>query len=218
LSWKWNGRDILAIVRCGNSHFYNNKKYSECPYCKKAKEKENRAGETSGDAAQSQALAARESQQVTDYALAYIRSHTGGDEPQNSPQESRTEQKAAEKKRPAENRIRYTAGWLVCVSGADTGRSFPLYSGFNRIGGGSGNDIALRDETVLREECCSIVYEDRENVFYLVPKKGRNVFVDGEAEENTRELRSGQVISVGRTRLEFVAYCVGKKKWQCGAT
>ena len=109
---------------------------------------------------------------------------------------------------------RCIAGWLVCTKGEEYGRDFPLYAGFNRIGRSKSNDIVLRDPQVSRDEHCSVIYEEKKNIFYILPSAGNLVYVEDELLDQARQLESGKVIALGDTQLEFVAFCTGEKRWE----
>lgn len=196
----------MAIIQCGNGHYYDNEKFSECPHC---------AMMAQAGGAQQESLTvalAQESRQVENYAVEYIKQNAQAS-PVNpvvrrEPEEEKTIS-IYEKKGVS----RCIAGWLVCVEGEEYGKDFPLYAGFNRIGRGRGNDIVLSDPQVSREEHCSLIYEEKKNVFYLFPKDGNLVYSGDEMVERAQEVASGEVIAIGGTKLEFVAFCKGEKKW-----
>ena len=195
----------MAIVQCENQHYYDDEKFPECPHCVMQAKK--------GDAGQESVTVAlaRESREVENYAVEYIK--------QSSPkvyihvepaQEQQKEASTGEK--PGVPRC--VAGWLVCVREAEYGSGFPLYAGFNRIGRASGNDIILNDPQASREEHCSVIYEEKRNVFYLFPKDGNLTYLGEELAGQAQEIRHGQIITIGGTQLQFVAFCMGETKWE----
>ncbi|MCM1160533.1 MAG: FHA domain-containing protein [Roseburia sp.] len=110
--------------------------------------------------------------------------------------------------------VLYAAGWLVCTGGQDYGRDFPLYAGFNRIGRTSENDIVLTDEHLSKGEHCSVIYEEKKNVFYVVPRAGSLVYANDVLVEEAKEIEEGTVIMAGETELELVVFCKGEKRWE----
>ncbi len=194
----------MAIVICSNGHYYDDEKFKECPHCA--------AGDKEEDSLT--VAMAHQSRQVENYAVEYIkkaapnaRIHVEAGRP--DPDAEKTVGVYARR-----GLLTCTAGWLVCVRGAEYGRDFPLYAGFNRIGRGAGSDVALNDMQVSRDEHCSVIYEEKKNVFYLVPKAGSLTYVGEELVDAARELKSGQIVAVGKTWLELVAYCAGEKRWE----
>lgn len=184
----------MAVVKCVNDHYYDNEKYSECPHCKNL----SAAGMTQDTA---QAL---QEQQIGGYAAAYIQRTVQKKAVLKAVQAEETEEKKAPQ---------FTAGWLVCTKGADYGKDFALYAGFNRIGRTSKNDIVLTDTQIVEDDHCSVIYEEHKNVFYLFPKAGSLVYLDGEAVDEAKIIRHGQQITLGQTRLELVVFCIGEKRW-----
>lgn len=185
----------MAIVKCANSHYFDNEKFSECPHCA------NLAG---GGVQKEDFSESLEAQKVGSYAADYIRKNRMGAE--------RDEEKTVGIYRKREY-CGCTAGWLVCIEGEEYGRDFPLYAGFNRIGRSKENDVVLTDPQVSREEHCSVIYEEKKNVFYLFPKAGNLTYIGEVPVDEAKMIESGQVITVGQTRLEFVAFCVEEKRW-----
>lgn len=180
----------MAVVQCANAHYYDNEKYPQCPHC----------------AAQAGASGKEPGDSVERFAAEYVRQSQkkagmGQTERQNVP-EAPKDTKGC------------TAGWLVCIKGAQYGRDFPLYEGFNRIGRDVSNDIVLTDPKVAGQEHCSVVYEKKKNVFYLYPKSGNLTYRGEEAWDCATELEGGQTITLGDTMLELVVFCIGEKRWE----
>lgn len=195
----------MAIIQCPNGHYYDNEKFSGCPHCASL-------AESMGSQQESLTVAlAQEARQVENYAVEYLKN--------NAPQAAAPASVQREMEKTVslfekEGVSKCIAGWLVCTEGEEYGRGFPLYAGFNRIGRSRGNDIVLTDPHVSREEHCSVIYEEKKNVFYLFPKDGNLVYAGEEMVEQAQELTDGQAIAIGETKLEFVAYCKGEKKWE----
>lgn len=236
----------MAVVKCANSHYYDNEKYKECPHCASAG-----LFQVSGNPVDSTAFpgfiqgagqldAAREAELVEACAAEYIRRNSrtqsrsgdvqtaglhvrSGDE-QSAGWNIRNGQSAglhirSEDAQPAgldaykNGTARYAAGWLVCTRGADYGRNFPLYAGFNRIGRGADNDIVLQDARIAEKDHCSVVYEERKNSFYLFSRAGSLVYLDGETVEGAMEIADRQTAVLGDTGLVLVVFCTGEIRW-----
>lgn len=196
----------MAIVQCENSHYYDNEKYRECPHCA---EKARGGGEEDSVTV----AAAHQARQVENYVAEYLKRNAGSGRVHVAIPAGEEEEKTVSiyAKRGT---AKYTAGWLVCVGGAEYGRDFPLYAGFNRIGRGPENDISLNDMQVSRDEHCSVIYEEKKNVFFLVPKAGNLTYADEELAEQAQPILNGQILTLGETRLELVVYCAGDKRWK----
>lgn len=196
----------MAIIQCGAGHYYDNEKFSECPHCAMA-------AQAGGGEKESLTVAlAHESRQVENYAVEYVKKNAQAPLPNPTARRDAEEEKTIsiyQKKGVS----RCIAGWLVCVEGEANGKDFPIYAGFNRIGRSHSNDIVLDDPQVSREEHCSVIYEEKKNVFYVFPKDGNLVYAGDEMVEQAQEVASGEVITIGGTKLEFVAFCKGEKRW-----
>lgn len=80
-----------------------------------------------------------------------------------------------------ENGIEPVVGWLVCVNGEEKGRDYRLIRGRNCIGRDSDMDVTIRkDQKVTREEHCSVVYDEKSNLTFLVPGNGTLTYYKGE--------------------------------------
>lgn len=181
----------MAIVQCASLHYYDNEKFNVCPHCARLAEKKQEKKPV-------------QDEQIESYAMEYIKRNRAEVKEGDSEKTIGIYQKRG---------ASYTAGWLVCVKGAEYGRDFPLYAGFNRIGRAGDNDIVLTDAGVSREEHCSVIYEEKKNIFYILSKAGNLTYLEDMLLEQAQEIESGQVITVGETQLEFVAFCTGEKRW-----
>ena len=195
----------MAIVQCQNGHYYDNEKFNGCPHCAALAE-----GGTQQDSVT--VALAQEARQVENYAVEYLKRTA----PQQAPAPAAV-QRDMEKTvslYEKEGVSECIAGWLVCTEGEEYGKGFPLYAGFNRIGRSRSNDIVLTDPHVSREEHCSVIYEEKRNVFYLFPKDGNLVYAGEGLVEQAQQITEGQDITIGETHLKFVPYCKGEKKWE----
>lgn len=198
----------MAVVRCTRGHYFDNEKFSTCPHC------------TSHKTEWPESFSQR---QTDSYAAEYIRKNRAGAEKEERAYTEKTDiERANIEKTNTEkttgiyqNResTRYAAGWLVCIKGEEYGCNYPLYAGFNRIGRSYGCDITLTDPMVSAKEHCSVIYEEKKNLFFVLPKDGNFVYVEEETVEGAQEIKSGQVITLGETQLELAVFCTGEKRW-----
>ncbi len=106
----------------------------------------------------------------------------------------------------------YIVGWLVCTAGADKGRDYRLYQGFNRVVLRKGRlqlVLQARDED---EVAGAVVYDDNSNRFFLMPQQD-DILLNGETITEAAEIQSGNEISVGEEKLVFVAFCTEERHW-----
>ena len=101
-----------------------------------------------------------------------------------------------------ENGIEPVVGWLVCVNGEEKGRDYRLIRGRNRIGRDSDMDVTIRkDQKVTREEHCSVVYDEKSNLTFLVPGNGTLTYYKGEMLRQPQQLCSGDAVEIGETKF-----------------
>ncbi len=106
-------------------------------------------------------------------------------------------------------------GWLVGLTGEDTGKDFRLHTGKNFIGRSINMDVVLSDDKqVSREKHCSITYDPKSNKFFVSGEHGNTIYLNGAVMEGIREIRDGDILTVGMTELAFVPYCKEERTWE----
>ena len=70
------------------------------------------------------------------------------------------------------------------------------------------------DPSVSRSNQCAVVYDNRGNTFYLVPEKGNQVRLNGNALRMPAELKAGDLITIGQGIYEFVPFCREGRVWE----
>ncbi|MCD7746706.1 MAG: FHA domain-containing protein [Lachnospiraceae bacterium] len=109
----------------------------------------------------------------------------------------------------------FVTGWIVCVDGPDKGHVFSLYQGYHSIGYGRKNQICiLEDLDIAKGVHCYLIYDDRNNRFYLMPEGENVTFLNGERMMGPQEIVSGDLFQLGRTTFEFIAFCREGRKWE----
>lgn len=194
----------MKIEKCSQGHFYDSEKYESCPFCAEQ-----------GAAKRTSAKPCTEE------------SFPGQIMGKAREQESHFNEWAEAAKVYDENRTvldfesdrlmvhRFVTGWLVCVEGPERGRDYRLRFGFNQIGRSHKMDVCIfEDDEISRGIHCSVVYEDRKNVFMLVPGNGTFTYKDDRLLENPVRLMSGDRFRIGETVLEFIAFCREGVTWE----
>jgi hypothetical protein len=176
----------MSLVICENGHYYDNAQYAACPHC---------ANPVNDD--------------VTVPLDAPVVDAARGQNWDDSATVALDDLVPQEELPPAEK----VAGWLVCVKGPERGRDYRLYVGFNRIGHGIDCEVAVRPGDGGEAPGCAVVYEDRKNNFFAVPRPDMSATVDGEELSAPVPLETGAIISAGDSEFEFVAFCRGGRKW-----
>ena len=206
------------LVTCPNGHYYNKDHYPQgCPYCKRP-------------AAQGQS----ETMPLANPAPAPAPMPNGGASPigATAPNGSAPAMNAAPMQPPmamGDSNVTMpyipgydfqqehgpAVGWVVCVRGAEKGRSFELHLGYNYFGRERMNDIVLSDPGVSRERHFSICYDPEDHSFSLAMQQGRMpIRCNGQRVDNYKILEYGDIISVESTQLVFVPLCSEKFNWE----
>ncbi|MBR4018965.1 MAG: FHA domain-containing protein, partial [Clostridia bacterium] len=114
----------------------------------------------------------------------------------------------------ADEGINPVVGWLVCVEGPAKGNDYKIHAGYNYIGRDTG-DIAIKgDQQISRQNHAMVAYDESDRAYYVGPSAGRNLIkVNGKTVLNPVELKSFDKISIGATKLVFVALCGEQFSW-----
>lgn len=108
-------------------------------------------------------------------------------------------------------------GWLVVTAGPGRGAVLPLSYGVNDIGRGSGARIRLDfgDAAIASENQAAIIYTMRSRHFYL-QSVAAETRLNGQPVRESVELKGGETLQVGQTRLRFSPLCGPDFDWCAG--
>lgn len=181
----------MAFVECGNGHIYDNSLNQTCPYCNGGGRRMEFGAEP-GEAGKTVAP----------------RSYTPS-------AGSVGKTVAAISKSMAREPV---AGWFVCIDGPDQGKDYRILARNNTIGRDEKMDICIHgDEAVSRESHARVGYDEKHNVFHLIPgESANNIYLNGEPVYIPTKMTEGDVIEVGETRLVFVQFCKKGYNWKEG--
>ncbi len=107
-------------------------------------------------------------------------------------------------------------GWLVVIAGPGRGRSLEIGPGVNNIGRAVGQKLCLNfgDLQISREAHAALIYDPRSHRFFLKNGEVRSLtYVDDEVVLAPIELKGGETIGIGDTRLRFVRLCDADFNW-----
>ena len=181
----------MAVVRCENSHFYDDNRHSSCPHCVATSASPDDAKTVSGANIESRAL----SQRLVDFGAV-------------SPGDEKTI--GIYMKKHGQDPV---TGWLVCVKGPEKGRDFRLHSGRNFLGRAPNMDISVAgDEQISRENHCTLVYEPKTQAFFLMPDSA-NTYLNGENITEAALLKDSDIIKAGASEFMFVPFCRKGREW-----
>lgn len=176
------------MKQCENGHFYDEVRFTSCPYCKPA-------GPAVG-----KTVAAQPVNKTVPVQM-------GG-----APEADRGKTVGIIQKKTG---INPAVGFIVCIGGPHRGMDFKLVSGRNFIGRAANMDISLSDDdTVSRENHALISYDPKNNAFMLSPGVGRGITYCNDAQvEVAVRLAPYDQIEVGNSRLIFLPLCGEQFQW-----
>lgn len=179
---------MANLTRCANGHFYDADKNRTCPYC----EQQTAGGVTTP---------------ITPQDDLFGKSH-------RNEVESIGETVGVYNEMPAKPVV----GWLVSVEGSTVGRDFRLCSGRNYIGRGADMDVVLEgDQKVSRSKHAIVLFDPRSQKTLCQAGESRELFyLNDEVVTETVELKRGDVITIGDTKLMFVPFCGSLHTWNKG--
>ncbi|MGE5147229.1 MAG: FHA domain-containing protein, partial [Candidatus Eiseniibacteriota bacterium] len=108
-------------------------------------------------------------------------------------------------------------GWLVVVDGPGKGISVTLGYGMNSIGRSSSDRVALDfgDQQISRSSHAIVTYDPRGRKYFVQHGGGKNLTYIGDQPVLTPlELKGGEEILLGETKLRFVPFCGKDFDWR----
>ena len=105
-------------------------------------------------------------------------------------------------------------GWLVCIEGPVRGVDFRIHAGYNYIGREAGDIHIQGDQQISRQNHAMIAFDSSELTYFVGPAAGRNLIkVNGKTVLNAVEIKNYDIISIGTTKLIFIALCGERFHW-----
>lgn len=206
----------MAIAECSNGHLYDTNLYASCPYC--------RGGSTMIDFDQPGKTAAPDGfGPASHQAPAYNQTVAiSGEEDMGKTvaPEGYIRKTAEENKTVAAFRKQYdldpVVGWLVCVAGADKGKSYELYARINSIGRSGGNDVCISgDATISRERHARLAYDARHNNYQLIPGEStNNIYLNDQPVYVPTGLEAYDLVELGESKFLFLPLCGDRFRWE----
>jgi hypothetical protein len=200
---------IVADKRCDNGHFID-ESWDICPYCPNdAAEPEIpvvRPRAVEAAPAPSTASAVREPAVRPITAARPSPMAAAGAVLQVAPDGHPERTVAASKIDPSQQK-RYVVGWLVGLSGASRGESYPVRMGRNVIGRDRRSDIVVNDDQASSHHA-DLVFRPEERRFILMDHNSTNGTYVNEAEiEPRRDLSGKDIVRIGSHRFLFMPLC-----------
>jgi len=193
------------MTMCPEGHYYNAAKHSSCPICK-----EEGAGAIKGTAMPEDSVGSFSPTIAPEVESVSIGSFSPTVAPDFDPFDVPTEIGG-----DVDSCVNGpVVGWLVCIEGVNRGRDYRIHAGYNYIGRETGDIAIMGDMQISRQNHAMIAFDESEGAFFVGPSAGRNLIkVNGKAVISPVDLNSFDVISIGSTKLLFVALCGEKFSW-----
>jgi pSer/pThr/pTyr-binding forkhead associated (FHA) protein len=111
---------------------------------------------------------------------------------------------------------RLLVGWLVIIEGPGIGEDLKIVVGQNSIGRDGTNLISINfgDNAISRERHAYIIYDPKFHKFIFRNGEGQNLsYVNDEGVYSPIELKYGDIIELGNTKLRFIPFCDNNFNW-----
>lgn len=215
----------MADKRCENGHFID-ESWDICPYCPQDQSEPEipvvrpHAVEPSPERSLPDLAAGASSPALPPLSRAEGADQTGGG--RSGHRSGSSPALAAVQPPPMERTVaaaqvnaqkRYVVAWLVGLSGASRGESFPVRMGRNIIGRDRRSDIVIQDEQASAHHA-DLVFRPEEKRFILMDHNSTNGTYVNEMEiEPRRDLLAKDVIRIGAQRFLFTPLCHDGFHW-----
>ena len=190
------------MKQCEKGHIYDEKAYSDCPYCSQNGMAGTRPLENGGVyAPEFPKTAPLDGSSAPNFPAT---------QPVNAaPARPKKEMSATIALNANEAGISPVCGWVVVTEGDNKGKSYTVHSDKNSIGRGSQFDINLSfDNAVSKEGDATITYDSRGKKFFVTLSSGKNnVYHNGNLLLTPEEIKDYDVLEIGTTKLVFRSFC-----------
>ncbi len=229
----------MKLIRCNNGHFYDQDKFSSCPYCNGGSSTSDSMTEAFEDPV---TMPLREPQPLMGNGAAAVGTQPAQPEAvvsksleqafnQTAPAASMNGINSVFAESPAgeDHTVAITpggktmgtegqkpaVGWLVCIKGKHIGKDFRLVQGKNYIGRDVSMDVCLEGEkTVSRDRHAVIVYDPMNHLYLIQSGESKELtYVNDKVILESQELRASDKILVGDVKLLFVPLCNEEFNW-----
>lgn len=195
----------MALIECTNGHLYDNAQFPSCPYCISSGNRIDFGG-----AGKTVALSAAPAQQEIGATVA--------------PASYRAAQGSSDTGKTVgvfqvKTGVEPVVGWLVCVEGPEKGQDYRICSGGNTIGRDEKMNIRIKgDPSISRENHARVVYDQKHMKFHVIPGESANMlYINDEPVFMPTEIKAGDIMELGKTKLIFVPLCGELFRWDAPA-
>lgn len=188
------------MKQCNKGHIYDERVYSDCPYCSNAVNTGTRPLDMGAEPDFPHTMPVG-----ADGEMGFGNMNNQPD-PQSNVKKGMGVTVALNVTETGVNPVR---GWLVAVNGNKCGCSFVVHSEKNYIGRGAQFDIDMSfDKAVSKEGDAVIAFDARSSKFYITPGDSKNnVYHNDAILLVPAEVKDYDTIEIGSTKLVFRSFC-----------
>lgn len=204
------------LVMCPKGHYYNAAVHSACPICGSAGTAPTPGGvagnfqKTERPDTMSGGMGSFSKTEAPDFTPGGI----GPTAPAAGPVNPFSVQTTIGGDLAGDGQLNPVVGWLVCIDGPARGTDWRIHAGYNYIGRETGDIHIKGDNQISREKHAMVAFYPKTLTYFVGPAEGRNIVeLNGEPVFNTVALKNYDVITVGETKLMFVALCGPHFTW-----
>lgn len=202
------------ITKCNNGHWYDSSVNKTCPHCKRESEKLSiRLNDVEED---DRTISIAEADLSLGEELGAIIGNSLNNIPSSFEEASDTDaDKTISFGFFGVTAIQPITGWLICMNGTEKGKDYRLHTGKNFVGRSTSMDVMLVDDkTISREKHCSIIYEPKENIFYISAEGGNLTYLNEKLIDAPMKLKEDDIVTIGNTQLLFIPFCKEGRIWE----
>jgi len=177
----------MAYTQCIRGHSYDSAKHKICPICAKSRDGVTRP--------------------LMDAPAAHV------EMPKTRPLDEGHESKTVILN-STDAGLNPVTGWLVVISGEQTGLDFKIYKERNYLGTHSDNDICIDFDPAISEHSAVIIYDDLDNKFYITSGESKNnIYLNNKLLLDPKELMDNDILRIGSTQFMFKPFCNEKFRY-----
>lgn len=199
----------MNMQQCNNGHFYDQSKFSQCPYCNSSANND------------SQTVPLETAFEFDPISTGDDGFMSNGSDPGKTvaiqPNDSPTVAVFSGGDNPGKPGYDPVVGWLVCIDGASKGQDFRLFNGNNSLGRGASSRIRIpNDPAISQENAAYVAYDGISKKYYFQAGNGRNLIRVNEElllPNQSRELTAFDRVRIGESTLLFIPLCGEAFNW-----
>ena len=198
-------KGTMVMKQCEKGHIFDEKMYSECPYCNKSGTTGTRpldnGGFTAPEFPKTSPLGGSDSPDFP--ATRPLNA------PESAPARPKKEMSVTVALNVTDTGINPVRGWLVVTAGDKMGLPFVIHGEKNVVGRGSQFDINLAfDKAVSKEGDAVIAYDSRTRKFFITLAGGKNnIYHNDSILLAPTELKDYDTLEIGSTKFVFRSLC-----------